>query len=379
VIYLTSWKIPLYKIKWDENDVNEVEKIIRRGMFWTGGSTVRDFENDIAKFVGREFALAFNSGTSALSTAIQMMQIGKGDEVIVPSFTFISTCNAVLHANAIPVFAEIEDLSYGLDPADVEKRITDKTKAIIPVHYAGAPCKIDEIKRIADDNNLYVIEDAAESLGSFHNSKAVGSVGTTAMFSFCGNKVMTTGEGGMLVLDDPELFEKFRLFRSHGRVDNGDYFSSNLSFDYLSPGHNFRMSDIIAALGRSQFAKLPSFIRSRQALAKLYDSLLQEIPVVTPQVLPNSSHMYQMYTVRFENNATREKVKSHLSEKGIMSKIFFDCVHKTSLYSKIVSPKDRKLPLTEKIASTVLTLPIYPDMSEEEVGLVCSEIDDAIR
>ena len=198
---MPSWKIPLYKIYWDEEDVNRVAEVIRQGMFWAIGPNIEKFEKTLADRIGKKYAVAFNSGTSALHATLLAYEIGEGDEVIVPSFTFIGTANSVLFVKAKPVFADIEAETYGLNPEDVKEKITGKTRAIMPIHCGGLACRIKELREIAEDHKLLLIEDAAESLGAKVDGKRVGSFGEAAMFSFCGNKVITTGEGGMLVTD----------------------------------------------------------------------------------------------------------------------------------------------------------------------------------
>ena len=372
-----DWRIPLYKIYHDQEDVEAVSRVIKRGMHWTGGSSVKDFEGEIAQKTDRRFATAFNSGTSGQLAILIALDIKRGDSVIVPSFTFISTCNTVVHAGATPIFAEIEDESYGLDPADFERKITPDTKAIVPVHYAGASCQIDEIMKIADEHNISVIEDAAEALGTQYKAKPVGSYGKAAMFSFCGNKVVTTGDGGMVVTDDENVMKRLGLLRSHGRTDQGEYFTSSESFDYVALGHNWRMSEITAELGRSQLRKLPLLIQKRQEVAQLYEEQLADMPITCPRPIAGSTHIFQMYTVRFENNSSRENARKQLTRERIMSKIYFDPAHLTSFYSNLGFKKG-DLPVTERIADTVLTLPIYPDMPSEDVELVCRTIQKSL-
>jgi perosamine synthetase len=363
---MNDWKIPLYKIYFDDDDVNAVSSVIRRGMNWTGGPSVPAFEKEIAQAAHRQHAVAFNSGTSGQLAILQALHIGKGDSVIVPSFTFISTCNTVIHAGATPIFVDIEDQSYGLDPADIESKITKTTKAIVPVHYAGASCQIDEIKKIASDNDILMIEDAAEALGTLYKGKPVGSSGIAAMFSFCGNKVVTTGEGGMVVTDDEVVMETLGLLRSHGRTDQGGYFTSSESFDYIGLGHNWRMSDVTAELGRSQLKKLPLLIKKRQEVARIYEDLLSNESVVCPKPLSDSTHIFQMYTVRFQDKAIREAIRKRLTESKIMTNSRLG-------FGKI------SLPITEHVADTVLTLPMYPNMPQDDVELVCESIRDGLK
>jgi perosamine synthetase len=211
-----AFKIPLFKIYWDKDDLKSVNNVISRGTYWATGPEIEQFENKLSDYVGLKHAVTFNSGTSALHAVLLAHGIKSGQEVIVPSFTFTSTANAPIFVGATPVFAEIEDKTYGLDPEDVKEKINIKTKAIIPLHYGGCPCMIEELAEIAEDHNLILIEDAAESLGSKVKNKLVGSFGDTAMISFCQNKIITTGEGGCIVTNSDEICNKLKLIRSHG-------------------------------------------------------------------------------------------------------------------------------------------------------------------
>ncbi|MDD5087138.1 MAG: aminotransferase class I/II-fold pyridoxal phosphate-dependent enzyme, partial [Candidatus Nanoarchaeia archaeon] len=232
-----EWKIPLFKMYHDEEDVNAVSKVIRRGTYWATGPEITEFEKKIADFLNVKYALTFNSGTSALHVLLMAHDI-KGKEVIVPSFTFVATANTVILAGGKPVFAESESDTFGLDAEDVEKRITEKTKAIIQLHYGGFPSRdIEKLKEIAEKHNLLLIEDAAESIGSSINGKMVGTFGNSAMISFCQNKVLAIGEGGIIVTNSEDVYEKAKLLRSHGRVELAqDYFSSTKDNDYIQPG-----------------------------------------------------------------------------------------------------------------------------------------------
>ena len=312
-------KIPLFKIYWDEEDVEAVTEAIRTGMNWAVGHNVGEFEDLIARYVGTEYAVTFNSGTSALHAALLAHGIKKGDEVIVPSFTFIATANAPLFVGAKPVFGDIEEETYGLDPEDVKAKITKKTKAIIPIHYGGCSCKIRELQEIAEDHNLILIEDAAESLGAIIGDKKVGSFGDSAMFSFCQNKIITTGDGGAIVTNSKKIYEKLKLIRSHGRLETSDYFSSTEYMDYITIGYNFRMSNLTAALGISQFKKINKIIGMRRDNAAYMSKKLSNIESVTIQ---NSSkdffHVYQMYTIRVRR---RDDLMRYLRENGIMTKV----------------------------------------------------------
>lgn len=368
-----NWKIPLFKIFWDKEDIRLVSSAIERGMFWAIGPQIEEFEKGISKYIGAKYCAVFNSGTSALHAALLAHGIGNGDEVIVPSFTFIATANAPLFIGARPVFADIEEKSYGLDPEDVKEKITKKTKAIIPVHYGGCPCLIRELKEIARDNDLVLIEDAAEAFGGRIGGQKVGTFGDAAVFSFCSNKVITTGEGGAVVTKSKEVHEKLKLIRSHGRLESTDYFASPEYMDYVDLGYNFRMSNLTAALGVTQLKKADKLIKMRRKNAEYLTKKLSAIDGVIPPSAPKDYfHVYQMYTIRMERS--RDDLLKHLARRGIMTKVFFHPVHLTHFYRKKLGYKVR-LPVTERVSKRVLTLPIYPSLKRGEMDYIIEAIE----
>ncbi|MGC8816325.1 MAG: DegT/DnrJ/EryC1/StrS family aminotransferase [Candidatus Hadarchaeum sp.] len=369
-----TWKIPLFRIYWDKEDVKSVRQSLEKGMYWAAGPQVEEFEKAISEYIRRKYSLVFNSGTSALHAALLAHGIKRGDEVIVPSFTFIATANAPLFVGARPVFADIEEKTYGLDPEDVKEKINRKTKAIIPVHYGGCPCKIQELKEIAEDRGLFLIEDAAEAFGASVSGKKVGSFGDSAMFSFCQNKVITTGEGGAIVTDSRKIYEKLKLIRSHGRAEDGEYFTSPKRMDYVDLGYNFRMSNIAAALGVAQLKKVNRIIELRRKNAEYLTKKLAKInEVVTPSPPEGYFHVYQMYTIRVKSG-NRDDLSCHLTKKGIMTKVFFHPVHLTYFYRKKLGYKT-KLPVTEEVSKQVLTLPMYPNLSGEELDYIIEAVE----
>jgi len=371
-----EWNIPLFKIFWTECDIDAVNTVIRKGSYWTNGPEIDILERSIAEYVGTKYAITFNSGTSALHA--NLISDGVSNcEVIVPSFTFISTANSVLLAGAKPIFAEIEDISYGLDAEDVKNKITKKTKAIIPVHFGGGPCiQIKALKEIAEDNNILLIEDAAESLGAKIDNKKVGSFGNSSMFSFCQNKIITGGEGGIILTNSKKKIEKLKLLRSHGRKEGKEnYFSTNNELDYISIGFNLRISSITAALISSQFKNIDKIIKLRNMKADIYNKELNKIKgIKIPRKIKNSSHVYQLYTIEFEDNKTRDNIKNHLEKLKIMSKIYFEPIHLKSFYKKSFGYKKGNLPITEEISKKVLTLPLHPTLKENEIQYIISEI-----
>ena len=232
------WKVPLYKIFTDDDDINLITKIVKRGSGWANGPEIAEFENNIKKYVGTEYCLTFNSGTSALHATLLAYKFKKSDEVVVPSFSFVATANSVLFVDSKPIFADIEESNFGLDPVSIQEKLTPNTKAILPMDYGGLSCKIFEIREIANDNHVVLIEDAAESLGSAVKGKKVGSVADSAIFSFCGNKVLTTGEGGAVVTNSRDIYEKLKLIRSHGRSEKISYMNDPSRPQYVELGYN---------------------------------------------------------------------------------------------------------------------------------------------
>lgn len=367
-----SWKIPLFKIHSDDDDVAQVQEVIQSGMNWATGPKVTELEDIIAGYVGTTYAVTLNSGTSALHAVLLAYGIKPGDEIIVPSFTFIATANCPFFVKARPVFADIEPETYGLDPESVTQRITKRTRAIMPVHVGGCSCRIRELHEVAADNDLLLIEDAAESLGATVAGRKVGTFGDSAMFSFCGPKVVTTGEGGVIVTGSKDIYEKIKLLRSHGRADTKDYFSTNEYLDYVTLGYNFRMSNITAALGISQMKKIDFVIRKRRENSTYLTKQLNKLApgVKTPAPPEGYYHLYQMYTIEAPE---RDALMNYLSKKGIMAKVYFPPVHLSHFYRNVLKMRP-KLPVTEKTAEKVLTLPMYPDLTKDEMDYMAESI-----
>ena len=359
-------EIPLFKIYWDEDDIKAVTDALKRGEDWACGPNIEEFEKLIAQYLGVRYAVVFNSGGSALHALLIAYRIKGGDEIIVPSFSFIATANAALYVGAKPIFADIEEVSYGLDFEDVRKKITDKTKAIMPMHYGGAVClKIRELASLAKEKGILLIEDAAESFGAGLNGQKAGTFGKAAMFSFCQTKVFTTGEGGCIVTNSEDIYEKLKLIRSYGRDE------SDKNYNYVSLGYNFRMSDALAALGISQLKKVDKLINIRRKKAEYLTKILSGIKQITiPEFPKEIFHVYQEYHIRAES---RDALREYLKEKGINTRISFPPIHLTDYYKNTLG-YNISLPVTEKIVSQTLTLPLYPDLSQQEMDYIARQI-----
>lgn len=373
---MENWKIPLYKIYSDDDDLNLITKIIKRGERWAIGPEIEELEKTIANYIGVDYCITLNSGTSSLHSLLLAYGIGKNDDIILPSFSFISTANSVLFVGGNPIFVDIEEDTFGLNPSKILENLKTSVKAIMPMDYGGISCKIFDIKKIADDNNLVIIEDAAEGLGSSVNGKKVGSVSDSAIFSFCGNKVLTTGEGGAVVTHSKEIAEKIKLIRSHGRLDQINYFNDPSNPNYFGLGYNWRMSAITASLGLSQMSKLDKLIKMRQDNAKyLSNHLSKHSEIKVPNAPDGYENIYQMYTIRLKNKKIRDDYHSFLLKKGIFSKIYFNPIHLTDYYKNNFDVTT-DLSKTIEISNTVLTLPMYPNMTNEEKDYIIESTNE---
>jgi len=367
--------IPLFEIPWDETDISNAVESLSRGSYWAKGPFVDEFEQSLESYFGLGHVISTNSGTTALVAALEACGIGPGDEVIVPSFTFIATANVVKLVGADPVFADIERDTFGLDPASVESKITEETAAIIPVHVYGAPCRIHELSEIATENDLWLIEDAAEAFGATADGELVGTIGDIAALSFCQNKILPTGEGGAVITDNAELAGKAGQFSNHGRVD-GDYFGSVGSGEYETVGSNYRMSDMVAAVGCAQLSKIDDLIESRRSVAARYREEITDISGIEPhKSLDNDSHVYQLFTIIFENGSHRQHTIETLTNEKISCKIYWDPpLHQGTVFT---TDRNLSLPYTESVSSRVLSLPMYPTLSLKDVDSVVTSLRDA--
>ena len=370
-----KWKIPLYKVDWDKEDVRTVTNVIKRGMDWAIGPEIEEFEQSLANYHDSKYCVVFNSGTSAGHAALLSLNLKPSSEIIVPSFTFIATANWPLMVGTKPIFSEIEEETLGMDPSYLNSIISKKTKVIMPIHYGGMPCKITEIKKFAKQHKLILIEDSAESIGSTIGNKKTGSFGDMSILSFAGNKVLPTGEGGAVIVNSKKIYEKLKLIRSHGRQINSNYFQTNETPNYISLGYNWRMSSMTAALGISQLSKLDKLISKRRKNAQYLSSKLNKhSKIILPFNYKNHKSVFQLFSIRVTDNL-RDNLMTFLTSKGIMSKIFFEPVHLSKFYSKNMNKKS-SLPKTEKISQQVLTLPMYPSLTKDDMNFISDSIDE---
>lgn len=359
----------LFKPSADQSDVDAVGDVIRRETWWVKGEEIERLEENLSDYVGRRFGVAFNSGTSALFAYLEALDV-EDREVIVPSYTFAATPNAVELAGGRAVFADIEPETFGLDPEDVRRKITDDTAAVMPIHFGGnVSTGINEIREITETNDLVLIEDACHSLGSSKNGENVGTFGHSAMFSFCFNKIISTGEGGMIVTDDEEIVHELELLRSHGCDRSGD------SKEYVQPGFNLRLSSIEAALGLSQLNRLDEFIRRRRERARTLNDGFTDLPGIEPVTPPDDTqHVYQLYNILLENQGKRDDLQSHLASREVPTRVTYSPMHEEPYYREKYGERIGSLPVTEDISQRILTLPFHPDLKEEHLDRILNSV-----
>jgi dTDP-4-amino-4,6-dideoxygalactose transaminase len=353
---MSKIKIPIASPIIGDEEIEEVVKVLKSG-FIAQGPKVAEFEKKFAKFVNSEYAVATSSGTTALHTSLLSCKIGKGDEVITTPFSFAATGNSILYTGARPVFVDINPETFNIDFNNIEEAITDKTKAILPVHLYGQVADMDEISKIAKKHDLFVIEDAAQAHGAIYKDKKVGSLGNMACFSFYPTKNMTTSEGGMITTDNEELAEKAKMIRAHGESKR---------YEHAILGYNFRMTDIAAAIGLAQLKKIEKFNAKRIVNANYLTEKLKSVKgITTPKHIKNTKHVYHQYTIKVTCGDRDDWVKL-LNENEIGTGIHYPIpIYKQELYIEL--GYDNHLKNTEEAASNVISLPVHPSLTEKDL------------
>ncbi|PEN39552.1 UDP-4-amino-4,6-dideoxy-N-acetyl-beta-L-altrosamine transaminase [Bacillus toyonensis] len=356
----------------DEYDIQSVVDVLK-GDFLTTGPMVQKFERAIAKYAGAKYAVSFSNGTAALHAACYAAGITEGDEVITTPMTFVASANCILYQGGKPVFADIDNETYNISPKSIEEKITNKTKAIIPVHFTGQPVELDAIQKIAKENNLIIIEDAAHALGATYKNKKIGSIGDMTMFSFHPVKHITTGEGGVITTNNPLFYEKLVQFRTHGIERNPQKLLENHGpwyYEMQFLGYNYRLTDIQAALGLSQLSKLDSFIKTRKKYVDIYNkefSYLSEITI--PKQLPQTDSSWHLYIIRLNTKllkCNRKEIYEALQRENIGVNVHYIPVHLQPFYQKLGYGKGI-CPQAENIYEEIITLPLFPKMTEADV------------
>ena len=368
-----------YGHQWiDKDDIEEVVKVLRSDWITTGPK-IEEFENALCKYIGCEYAVAVNSGTSALDIAVQSLNLPDGSEVITTPFTFVATSNAILYNGLKPVFADICSDTFNIDPDEIRKKISRDTRAIIYVDYAGQPCNIKAIKEIADEFDLYLVEDASHAIGAEYEGIKVGNFADLTVFSFHPVKHITTGEGGAVVTGDEELHRRLLLLRNHG-IDKDAYDrygpDAPWAYDMVHLGRNYRITDFQAALGVSQLKKLDEFIEKRSELASMYDELLSDVDAVRlPVVRGDVKHAWHLYTVLLDGSIDRDEFFKYMRVANIGVNVHYIPVYRHSYYVRNFGFDPEDFPVTENVFKRIITLPLYPQMDIDDISYICGKIE----
>lgn len=375
-----DYKILLFDLNFDQAEENAVVETVRSKWISTGPKNV-EFEKKFAEMTGAKNAVALSNCTVALHMALLLNDIKPGDEVICPSLTFVATVNAIRYVNATPVFADIRSMNdLTIDPDDIERKITPRTKAIMLMHYGGFACDMNRIIQIAEKNNLKVIEDACHGPMSEYEGKKLGTIGQVGCFSFFSNKNISTGEGGMIITNDDSLYEKAKLLRSHGMTslsyDRAKGHSTE--YDVIELGYNYRMDDIRASIGLVQLDKLPHDLEIRAELRALYEKKLEGAEGI---IVPFKGHKYfssnYIFPIVLKDSTVdkRNRIREHLAAAGIQTSVHYPAVHRFSIYRDFTRP----LPLTEYVADNLITLPMFSRLTHEQIEYICDSLREAIR
>jgi perosamine synthetase len=377
-------KIPYGRQNIDEDDILAVVEVLRSD-YLTTGPKVDEFERVVSDYVSTEYAVAVNSGTAALHSAMFAVGIGPGDEVIVPSMTFAATANCVVYQGATPVFADVHPGTLLMDSPQIESRVSSRTKAIISVDFAGQACDYDGLRKTAKDHNLVFVADGCHALGGEYKGKKIGCLSEITAFSFHPVKHITTGEGGMITTDNSVFAERARNFRNHGitadhhqRRKNGSWF-----YEMEELGYNYRITDFQCALGMSQLKKLPEWVKRRQDIAWQYNDAFSDFELVKPLLTHfDRSHAYHLYVVRigFDRlSIDRSTLFALLREKGICVNVHYIPVHLHPFYKKKFGNKPGFCPVAEAAYEEIVSLPIFPGMKDDEVLFVVDNITNLIE
>ena len=371
-------KVPYFEPWITKEDKKKIIKVLDQ-RWLTNGPVLQKFENSFKKSIGTKFALGVGSATQALHLAMRSLNIGPGDEVIVPTFTFAATANAVIYNGAKPVFVDVDKENFNISPEKIQNSINKKTKAIIIVHYGGQACDMDKILKISKENNIPIIEDCAHTPGSLYKKKNCGSLGLIGCFSFYATKTITTAEGGMVTTNDSNIHKQIRLLRSQAMSiqANEREKESKWKYDIVDLGYNYRLDEIRSALGLSQLQRIDKIISKRAKIAAKYNKYFKNVKgIEIPKIKNNRNHSYHLYTIKInkEYPLTRDELFMKLSKKGIGTSVQYYPLHLMSYYKNKFKIKDKEYPVSNKLKDEILCLPIFPTMSTKQIDYVIKQI-----
>lgn len=379
-------KVPFFRLELEEREIESVVSVMRSGWLTTGSQAMQ-FENEFAAYVGGGVeAVAVNSNTAGMHLALEALGIGPGDEVIVPTLTFTATAEVVRYLGADPIIVDVsaDDLCIDIDAAT--RAVTPRTRAIMPVHFGGMPCRMDRIHELARSTGIAIVEDAAHAIPCRFAGTQVGASGSAAaVFSFYANKTITTGEGGMVVSADPAIIKRAKVMRLHG-IDRDAFqrFTTNSSqwqYDVVAPGFKYNMTDVAAALGRHQLQRADSLYERRRAIAMRYNEAFADLAIkLPPPGDPERLHSWHLYIIRLNDDAplTRDAFLDYLSAQGVGFSVHYRPLHRLTYWRERYHLDDRRFPIASRHADTCVTLPLFPSMSEPEIERVIKVVRSAL-
>ena len=365
---MNSYSIPIYRPDLSGNEKKYVNECLDSSWISSKGRFVEEFESAFARRIGVAHAASVCNGTVALHLGLMALGIGPGDEVIVPTLTYIASANSVTHTGATPVFVDSRPDTWQIDPDDIRRHITPNTRAIMPVHLYGQACDMDAIAAIAAEHRLFIIEDCAEAFGTLYKGRHVGTFGDISTFSFFGNKTITSGEGGMVVANDRTLIERAKHLKGQGLAAHREYWHDVVGF-------NYRMTNIQAAIGLAQLERSDDFIARKRQIAERYIFGLQSLPVEVHAEASETFHSYWMFSILVGEASHRDALRQHLSNHGIETRPLFYPVHTMPMYSKAYRPH----PVAEDLGWRGINLPSWPGLTDNQIDLVINTIRSYYR
>ena len=372
--------IPYTKHEITEDDIKSVADALRSDWIATGPKT-KEFEEIFSKMIGCRHSIAVSSATAALDLSLKVLELPNGSEIITTPFTFVATSNAMIYNNLKPVFCDIDKETFNINPKLIEEKITDRTRAVFSVDYAGQPCEYDKITKICDENGLILLEDAAHAVGAEVNGKKVGTIAKMTSFSFHATKNLTTGEGGIITTDDEEIAKKLHMLRSHG-IDSDPLNRSKDAtwrYDMKMLGMNYRMTDFQCALGISQLQRTNKIIQRRTEIVDFYNKEFSNIKGIrTPILKKNVKSSWHLYTILLDD-VNRDEMYRHLLEKGIIANVHYIPVYKHSYYKEKFRIDESEFPVTEDVFKRILTLPLFQKMTDDDAKRVVAAVKEGIE
>ena len=357
------YSIPIYQPTISGNEKKNVLECLDSTWISSKGRFISEFESRFAQYTGARHATAVSNGTVALHLALVALGIGPGDEVIVPTLTYIASVNAIAYCGATPIFVDSLPDSWQMDPADVRRKITKRTRAVMAVHLYGHPCEMDELSSIAVEHGLFLVEDCAEAIGTLYKGRHVGTFGDISTYSFFGNKTITTGEGGMVVMNDETLFDRAVHFKGQGLAKHRQYWHDVI-------GYNYRMTNICAAIGVAQLERVDEFLEKKRQIAKWYDERLADTSLTFHRGIGDVRHSYWMCSLLVADPNQRDPLRQHLERAGIETRPLFYPVHTMPMYAA----KFQRHPVAENLGWRGINLPSWPELGEERVGHIVDEV-----